>query len=147
MSQLIEDTLKALHTSAIDARNGYDEALKDADGPQDLAGLFSKMRGLHDQHAAELALHLERLGESADDDGSFMSTVHRVIMDIRAWFGGLDETVLSGLIDGEMRNIAKYDSALSDNAVPSDIMRMLSDQRTRLSSALDAMQVLKRAAA
>ena len=42
-----------------------------------------------------------------------MTAVHKTIMDVRSMFDGLDESVLPGLIDGEKRNVAKYDAALS----------------------------------
>ena len=57
MNNNILDHLKSLHTSAIDARNGYQEALKEADG-KGMTPLFRDMIALHERHADELAREL-----------------------------------------------------------------------------------------
>jgi hypothetical protein len=46
MQEAAIEALKKLHTAAIDARNGYQEALDDAKG-QGLSGLFAEMVDLH----------------------------------------------------------------------------------------------------
>jgi uncharacterized protein (TIGR02284 family) len=107
------DQLKSLHTAAVDARKGYEEALEDS-GKAGLTDLFRDMINLHDRHADDLAGRLIASGEVADENGSFMATVHRTIMAVRALFGGLDESVLPGLIDGEQRNADHYREALAD---------------------------------
>ena len=48
------DALTSLHTALIDSRNGYDEALKDAEG-KGLVPLFREMSAPHSKHAADLA--------------------------------------------------------------------------------------------
>jgi uncharacterized protein (TIGR02284 family) len=105
------DHLKTLHTAAIDARNGYQEALEDAEG-RGCSALFRDMIALHEGNARALAAELTKAGETPDDSGSFMSVVHQTIMNVRSLFNGLDESVLPGLIDGEKRNVSKYDDAL-----------------------------------
>ncbi len=54
MDRQILDHLKSLHTAAIDARNGYREALEDAEG-KGMTPLFRDMIALHERHAAALA--------------------------------------------------------------------------------------------
>jgi uncharacterized protein (TIGR02284 family) len=107
------EQLKSLHTASIDARNGYREAVKDAHRGKDLISLFQQMSELHDNNATDIQKILVREGERESESGSFMSSVHRTIMDIRAIFGGLDKSVLPGLIDGERRNVSHYDEALA----------------------------------
>ena len=51
------DHLKSLHTASIDARNGYQEALEDAEG-RGLTSLFRDMIALHGGHAGELGAAL-----------------------------------------------------------------------------------------
>lgn len=87
MTNDILDHLKSLHTSAIDARNGYREALKQADGKGTTA-LFREMMELHERNAAELARALAKDNEAADEEGSFMTVVHETIMDVRAMLPG-----------------------------------------------------------
>jgi uncharacterized protein (TIGR02284 family) len=122
------DQLKSLHTSAIDARNGYREALKEAEG-KGMSSLFRDMVALHDGHAGELARELTRRNELADDEGSFMTVVHKTIMDVRSLFDGLDESMLPSLIDGEKRNVAKYDEALNGADTPPNVAGLLTRQR------------------
>ena len=140
MSSDVIDHLKSLHTGAVDARHGYEEALNDADG-RGMTPLFRDMIALHERNATELAAQLRAAGEQANDDGSFMSTVHRTIMSVRGLFGGLGESVVPGLIDGEKRNVSSYDDALKINGLPADTRLLLTQQRERLQAAIDSMQV------
>ena len=41
-----------------------------------------------------------------------MTNVHRTIIGIRSLFGGLDDSILPGLIDGEKRLVGCYDETL-----------------------------------
>ncbi|WP_375412393.1 DUF2383 domain-containing protein [uncultured Bradyrhizobium sp.] len=133
------DHLKSLHVSAIDARNGYQEALEDADG-KGMTPLFRDMISLHEGNAAELARELTKANEIPDDKGSFMTIVHKTIMDVRSLFNGLDASILPGLIDGEKRNLSKYDDALKDGKMPADISFLLRSQRGKIESKIVEMQ-------
>jgi uncharacterized protein (TIGR02284 family) len=138
------DHVKSLHTLAIDARNGYREAERDAEG-QGLSPLFHDMIALHETNADELAAELARHGEVADSSGSFMTTIHRAIMSIRSLFGGLDQSVLPGLIDGETRNVSHYREALDVPDLPVSVRELLATQRSRLEAALASMRALQAA--
>jgi len=142
MAEDIVEHLKSLHTRAIDARNGYDEALEDAEG-KGLTPLFRDMAALHGSHAAELEAALNRRGETAGEDGSFMSTVHRTIMSVRGLFGGLGESVLPGLIDGEERNASSYEDALGLPDYPDAERAMLTAQKARIEAALARMRAAR----
>ncbi len=139
-----EDHLATLHTAAVDASNGYAEAFKAADG-KGLSSLFAELQRLHDRHASELAQMLTKRGRTADKDGSFMSLVHETIMDVRGLVGGLGESVLPGLIDGEKRNIAKYDDALKEPGAAQD-EPVLGRQRGELAAVVDRMSAMHQAA-
>jgi uncharacterized protein (TIGR02284 family) len=125
------DHLRSLHTSAIDARNGYREALEDAEG-KGMTPLFRDMMALHEANAGELASELTKANELPDEKGSFMTVVHKTVMDVRSLFNGLDESVLPGLIDGEKRNVSKYNEALEPGAVPANLASLLIRQRDGL---------------
>ncbi len=135
------DRLKSLHTNALDARNGYQEALKDAAG-RGMAPVFHDMMTLHDDNATELARELLKANELPDEDGSFMTLVHKTIMDVRSMFNGLDEGVLPGLIDGEKRNVAKYDEALRSPRVSPNLVPLLTGQRDSLLQKIAQMQAM-----
>jgi uncharacterized protein (TIGR02284 family) len=131
------DHMKSLHTTVVDARNGYEEALEDAEG-KGLTALFREMIVLHQGHADELAADLAAHGQQVDDEGSFLSTIHRTVIKVRSLFGGLDESILPGLIDGEERIVAYYDEALTD--CPISETAMLERQRAALQAKIDMMK-------
>jgi uncharacterized protein (TIGR02284 family) len=131
------DHMKSLHTIVTDARNGYEEALKDAEG-KGLTPLFREMIALHGSHADALAADLNRHGEKVDDKGSFLSTIHRTVISIRSIFGGLDKSILPGLIDGEERVVRYYDEALTD--CPPAETATLSKQRAALQAKITEMK-------
>ena len=138
MDQDTLDQLKTLHTRAIDARNGYQEALDEAEG-HGCSALFHDMIAVHESHARALAAELTKGGETPDDSGSFMSLVHEAIMNVRALFNSLDESVLPGLIDGEKRNVEKYDDALrAINSPP--LTPLLTSQRDELQQRIAKME-------
>lgn len=139
MTDASVETLKSLATAAIDARNGYEEAFDDA-GPRGLAGLFTTMIETHALNARELSLELQDRGVRPDESGSFMTTVHTTIMKVRSLFGGLDDLVLPGLIDGEKRNIAKYEEALRSASADSKLKAILTPQVERLRRQLAGME-------
>lgn len=132
-TQQTED-LTSLHTTLIDSRNGYEEALKDA-GPRGLHGLFSEMIAMRQAAAVELEPFLRAGGAEPDESGSFMSTVHRSVISFRSLFNDLDESILPGLIDGERRVLETYDTALAsaDPALRSVLERHRGDVERRIS--------------
>jgi uncharacterized protein (TIGR02284 family) len=105
--------------------------------------LFREMIALHARHADELGDQLRAQGEVANDDGSFMSTVHRTVIGIRSLFGGLGESVLPGLIDGEKRNVSHYDDVLRDETLPAATRDLLLRQRAQLETVIAGMQAAK----
>jgi len=143
---MADDTLEqlnTLHTRAVDARKGYEEARDDAAG-RGLTPLFIEMITLHETNADELAAYLVHAGASANEDGSFMSVIHRTIMDVRSFFNGLDESVLPGLIDGEERNKSAYDGALERPDWPSVVRPILTRQRDRIAAAIARMRLMQK---
>ena len=113
------DALTNLHTTLIDTRNGYDAAQKDAEG-MGLAPLFRDLSIMHTKAANEVAALLRAKGVMVDDAGSFMTTVHRTIVGIRSLFGGLDESILPNLIDGERRVLGYLDQTLKVVSIDHD---------------------------
>jgi uncharacterized protein (TIGR02284 family) len=140
------DTLTSLHTALIDSRNGYEEALKDAEG-KGLTPLFREMIALRRQHADELKHHLIGMGAEVDDEGSFMSAVHRTVISLRSVFTELDEGILPGLIDGEERIVGYYDEAIESVLPGSRENAALVAQRTVLKAKIADMQMRKAVAA
>ena len=80
-----------------------------------------------------------------DEKGSFMTVIHETIMDVRSMFNGLDESVLPGLIDGEKRNVSKYDDALKELGATPSVASLLSGQRRRIIEKIANMESQKAA--
>jgi hypothetical protein len=137
----ISEQLKSLHTAEIDAINGYEEARSDAEGGG-MTPLFQEMIVVHTRNAADLAAELGARFEPRDDDGSFMSTVNRTVMDVRALFGGLGHGVLPGLIDGERRNAHHYAKAIATPDLTTGIRATLANNLSRLDDAITKMEGL-----
>nr|WP_246781380.1 DUF2383 domain-containing protein [Rhodoblastus sphagnicola] len=123
--------MKILHTSEIDARDGYEAANEHAEDDK-LIPVFTDMIGLHELNAQEIAAVLTGFGEKASPDGSFMGAVHRAIVNVRALFQGLDDGVPPGLIEEERRNVEKFNAALKIATFPIPIEALLTAQRDRL---------------
>jgi uncharacterized protein (TIGR02284 family) len=140
------EELKALHTALIDSRNGYQEALEDAEG-KGLTPLFREMIAMRNTHIDEIAGYLRAHGEQPDSDGSFMSTVHRTVISVRALITGLDESILPGLIDGEERIVGSYDDAIEESPSSSPERGMLSKQREMVLAKIAEMKQRKQEAA
>jgi uncharacterized protein (TIGR02284 family) len=132
------DNLKSLHTVLIDSKNGYQEALVDAEG-RGMSQLFHDMIELRGRDADEIANILTTLGEVPNDKGSFMTKVNRAVISLRALFGELDERILPGLIDGEKRISGYYDEAL-DTAGSSVDREVLTRQRQNLHKVIADME-------
>lgn len=140
------DALKSLHTALVDSGNGYEEALEDAEG-KGLTPLFREMITLRQTHAAQIAGHLQELGEQVDSDGSYMSTVHRTVISVRSVLTDLDESILPGLIDGEERIVGYYDEAIEERPSSSPEHETLINQRETVQAKIDEMKQLKERAA
>lgn len=88
----VTHSLAALHTALVDARNGYEEAIRRAERP-DLKAIFQRVKALHQDAHAELHQALLARGFTPDESGSFMSTVHRTVISVRSAVVGLDGRV------------------------------------------------------
>jgi uncharacterized protein (TIGR02284 family) len=131
------DALASLHTTLVDSRNGYDEAIKDA-GKTGLVSLFEEMAALRRQAIAEIEPLLIKAGLKPDEDGSFMSTVHRTIISVQSMLTDLDEKVLPGFIDGEKRIVEYYNDAIEKSGDPD--RELLTRQRSDVTERISEME-------
>lgn len=112
----VTQALARLHTQVVDAEKGFEEAVKLAERPE-IGALFRDLRDLHAAHGRALARTLGDRGASVDADGSFMATVHKAVLNVRAALTGLGETELPAVLDGEERLLDDYDEALEATSV------------------------------
>jgi uncharacterized protein (TIGR02284 family) len=132
-------SLAALHTALVDACNGYDEAILDAQKP-DLKAIFETMKSLHEKAHAELHGALRSRGLAPDDSGSFMSAVHKTVISVRSAVAGLDDGSLSSFASGEERIVQDYDKAIEDNRDDGSLVSVLERQKAGLQSAIGDMK-------
>ncbi len=138
-------SLASLHTAIVDARNGYEEAIRRAELPV-LKTIFQRLKALHENAHAELHEALLARGFTPDESGSFMSTVHKTVISVRSAVTGLDDESLSAFASGEDRIIADYDKAIEDNAGDETLLALLERQEARLKSAISDMKATATAA-
>jgi uncharacterized protein (TIGR02284 family) len=131
--------LTKLHTTLIDARNGYDEAAKDASEPR-VTEFFRGMIALHGRHADELGTLLRELGANPDDSASFLSVVHRTVVRVRSAIVNLDASELQPFISGEEQIVAEYDDAAVEAGGNSAALTLLNRQKAALLEKIGAMK-------
>ncbi|RBP12840.1 uncharacterized protein (TIGR02284 family) [Roseiarcus fermentans] len=132
-------SVTSLYTALVDAKNGYGEAVKDAERA-DLKTLFQDMIALHERALAQLRPELEARGVEANDRGSFMTNVHETVIAVRSAVTGLDERSLAGFADGEERILKSYDAAIAESAGDAALAETLEQQRAALSAKVEGMK-------
>ena len=130
--------LKSLHCALIDARQGYEKAADETEDPE-LATLFGEMIALHSHAHRDVHEALLEAGETPDDLGSFMGTVHRTVIGVRSAVVGIDRSSLDSFAGGEERIAAKYADAIEDQREPK-IASMLRRHETTLLDMIDRMK-------
>lgn len=116
------EELKSLHTALIDARNGYDEAIKDAEKP-DLGAIFEKVRRCHARALDDVRRMLAARGAEPDERGSFMTTVHEAVIGVRAAVGSLNRNSLAAFADGEEYTVASYEKVIAVNPADGETLQ------------------------
>ena len=135
------DSLKKLHTSLVDNRKGYEKAVEDAE--PNVKALFSEMAALKAKQHAELHAGLSRLGEKPDDSGSFMATVHKTVIGVRAATTGLGTNSLSSFVMGEKQIVDEYDDAIEECSSDRELVETLTRQKQALLTKISEMEQLE----
>lgn len=138
------DAMQKLKTTLVDSRNGYEEAVDDAEGAG-LTTLFQEMVALRTRHIEEINSHLTAIGEPHENESSFMSTVHRTVISVRSLLTGLDTNILPSLISGEENILGDYDETLA--GAPPEDAEFLAAQRHELADKIKVMEALRDKAA
>lgn len=136
--------VKTLHARLVDSRNGYEEGLK-LTTDSAVVTVFKDLLELRDDHIAELDRLLREKGETPDEDGSWMTPIHEAIMNVRSWFGGLDESVFQGVISGEEDILEMYEKAISAVSPIENFVTALTEQKAVLSSKVQDLRSLQAA--
>jgi len=145
------EILSDLHTVVVDAVKGYDEGASIAKR-DDLGALCKELKTAHMANAHEIAGLLLKRGERPSADGSFMSTVHKLVLNTRFLLTADEKSLLPALRDGEMRILTKYDQAqreaeIADAVFTTDEQQAISTQRDKVVNNLRKIDAMDAAAA
>jgi uncharacterized protein (TIGR02284 family) len=133
-------SLKSLHTALIDAEQGYDTAVRDAEDPE-MRALFEELRALHQEAHADVHAILVGKGEQPDETGSFMSMVHKTVISVRAAITGLDRPSLASFASGEERILKDYDAAIEETRADAPVVDRLRRHRDALQEVVSRMKL------
>ena len=134
------EALVALHNRTVDALHGYAIMVEKAE--PSFRATAEQFRALHARHADALARMLSEMGVEADPGGTFMATVNRTMVTVRAFFDAIDEDVMQQIRSGEDWVLAAFDDAIV--AVSSKLVDLvpttaaLRDMRDELATLLSA---------
>jgi uncharacterized protein (TIGR02284 family) len=132
------DSLKKLHTSLVDNHKGYEKAVEDAE--PNVKSLFGEMAALKEKDHAELHAGLTKLGEKPDESGSFMATVLKTVIGVRAATTGLGTNSLSSFVMGEKQVVDEYDKAIEECSSDRDLVATLIRQKNTLLAKIAEME-------
>lgn len=130
--------LKQVATDLADIVKGY-EVMVDRAEPE-LKPAVQRPLALHESHSSEVLEELGRLGGNPEDTGSVMGLVHEAVATTRDWFGGLDDSALSAILDGEDRLVESYDDAIAGLENHPDCKALLEKQSKTLRTHIDALK-------
>ena len=133
------EALAALQTRLKDTLAGFDEIQQKAD--PEIAGITAEFIAAHTAHELALSQRLVTLGRQPDEDGSFFSTIQRLVIKTRAAFDDIDDDILPSVVRGEERVIDLYDDAFNNAQDESD-RTMLEQQRTQVRTLTEKARVM-----
>lgn len=124
------DALLALQRRTVDALAGYVKMVEKAE--PEFRPVAERFRALHDRHNAGLTAMLIRHGAEPDADGTFMGTVNKAVVSLRALFDEIDEDVMDSIRDGENHVLEAFDEAISAEGMPPADVTDLRNMRDEL---------------
>jgi uncharacterized protein (TIGR02284 family) len=135
--------LNELITTTLDSVDGYAEAAKDADNPT-FKDLFSRWSSDRRQVVSELQEQVRLLGGKPQDDGSALASAHRVFLNIRDSLSKGDKGVVEEVERGEDYIKEKYEDALEDVELSSNIRPIVNRAYLSVAQGHDQARDLKR---
>jgi uncharacterized protein (TIGR02284 family) len=134
-----QDAVRSLHTQLVDATSGYAEGMELADRPEMIV-LFRELHDLHGGHARQIEQAMAYDGQPLDEGGSYMATVHKAVLTIRAALTGLEENVIPAIRDGEKRILSAYDEALAVLPAEGHLASLIEGQREALAHSVSMLE-------
>ncbi|MDO8883812.1 MAG: DUF2383 domain-containing protein [Pseudotabrizicola sp.] len=125
-----DDALLTLQRRTADALAGYVTMVDKAEPA--FRPVAERFRALHDRHNAALTAILIRHGVEPDADGSFMGTVNKAVVSLRALFDDIDADVMDSIRDGENHVLEAFDAAITAVGMPPADVTELREMRDEL---------------
>ena len=143
-NEAIADSLRHLLSICNDGKEGYRNAAENCDTGE-LKALFTTYSIQRAEFADKLRTVIREAGGDADNEwGDPLGALHRTWIDIRTALTSHDnKAVLDACITGEKAAIKAYDKALEDNSLPLSIRRLIMQQRSQISEALQHINILE----
>ena len=113
------DALLALQRRTADALAGYVTMVDKAE--PEFRPVAERYRAIHDRHGVE-----------PDADGSFMGTVNKAVVSLRALFDDIDADVMDSIRNGENYVLEAFDDAIGAAGMPPADVTLLRDMRDEL---------------
>jgi hypothetical protein len=128
------DALRSLQIRTADALVGYVKMVEKAE--PEFRPVAERFRGLHDRHNAALSAMLIRHCAVPDADGSFMGSVNKAVVSMRALFDEIDKDVMDNIRGGENHVLTAFDDAIAATGMPPADVTELRDMRDELTALL-----------
>lgn len=133
---LVADTVAEVHTRTVDALRGHETMVEKAE--PEFRATAKKFRDLHDRHAVAITSILTEMGATVDEDGSFMGSVNKAVVSLRAFFDEIDDDVMDNIRNGEDHVLKAFDDALAGGGLRPEHETSLMSMRQELLALLDA---------
>ncbi len=123
-----------LHASSVDTLRGF-QKMAEKNEPS-FRPIVEQFCALHTRQVARLDVMVREMGGIPDADGSFMGTVNRAVVTLRAVFDTVDTHLMGRIRDGEKTVLAAFDRSLRAS-LPQGHVLALSHMRAELSALLN----------
>ena len=141
MTQTVTDTaldaLETLHNRSVDVLAGFETMVEKAE--PEFRPIAERFRSLHQRQIGEIAGMLTAGGRQPDADGTFMSTINRAVVSVRAFVDDIDSDILGQVQSGEQHVLDAYADALAQPQTPATAAR-LTEMRQELAVLLAETQ-------
>ncbi len=140
-----ETTLNSLIASTLDSVDGYRSAAEQAENPA-LKQAFTARATEREEIVRTFQDKVRAIGGNPEDDGTVLAGAHRVFLKLRdAVTGNDDDAVVAEVERGEDHLKAKYDDALRDDDIDSEVRTMIQTAYDSVRKGHDQMSNLKHA--
>ena len=135
--------LNHLAVGAVDSADGYAEAAAETEDPR-YRDLFLRRSAERRQVASDLQAAVRGMGGHPEDEGSILAKAQRAFMDIKHALMRDEASVVGSIESGEAHLQARFDRALSDEALSATTREAIRRAHAAVRTGQDEMHVLRR---